>query len=264
VKRGVSLVLGFCIFLFFVSLPSGSAQASSTSDCTLGPCIDVLTDPRTGEIIGLGTAVTPGSAARRTTVTKRAKAKKSSAPIAKPVINPICTVAQLATFTCLKTVVPVVVAPLVPRAITTPPKPTTISTDEVRRALPRAQPGFQPASGAVVNIPVIFWSGILTPARFTMTLLGHSVDLNMNARFLWSWGDGTSLATTSVGAPFPVQTLVHTYSAPGRYRVSVATTWSGSAVLGLTELQIVGAPIESQDQLEIFVGQAPTKLTPVQ
>jgi hypothetical protein len=29
-------------------------------------------------------------------------------------------------------------------------------------------------------------------------------------------------------------------------------------------LQIVGAPIESQDQLEIFVGQAPTKLTPVQ
>jgi hypothetical protein len=261
-SRGVRVTLGLCLFMICLAVQPIPAHAHfSTSNCTLGRCIDVLTDPITGEIIGLGTAVTPGTQGRRVTVTKKRTVKKSP-PLAKPIVNPICTVDQLATFTCIKTAAQVVVVPPVIHAAVTPARPTVVSTDEVRRLLPRAQPGFQPSVGVVVNIPVIFWSGLATPARFTLTVLGHSVEINMSARFLWSWGDGTSLTTTSVGAPFPSQNLVHAYHVPGRYHVRVTTTWSGSANLGQAPLQIVGTPIESSDQLEIVVGEAPTKLTP--
>ena len=52
-----------------------------------------------------------------------------------------------------------------------------------------------------------------------------------------------------------------TYLRPGRYVVSMVTTWGGSAILGRTPIEIVGAPIESLSQLEVVVGQAPTSLT---
>lgn len=260
----IRITFGLCILAVFFIEPATAQHAYAVaSDCVSAPCIDMLSDPITGEIIGRGTSITPGRAGKRTTVTKRRVAKKKS-PVLQPNTNPICTVDQLLTFTCIKTTSPVAPPPVVPRAISTPPKPTVVATDEVRRALPRARLGFQPAAGTVVNLPVIFWSGLVTPVRFSLTLLGHSVDVNMNARFQWSWGDGQYLTTTSVGAPFPSQSLTHTYRQPGRYRVSVITTWSGSAFLGQTSLQIVGAPIETVDQTEVVVSQAPTVLTTVQ
>jgi hypothetical protein len=262
------LVLGSCFLLVWMLAPLNFAQGSaSASDCTHGPCIDVLTNPVTGEIIGRAKSTTEGTPGHRrsgyrTPVKKRPIRKKIAIRTVKPAINPICTVDQLATVTCLKTFAPVGQAPAVPHIFSTPARPTIISTDEMRRSLPRARPGFQPSTGAVVNVPVIYWSGIVTPAHFNLTLQGHVVEVNMHASFLWSWGDGTSLATTTTGAQFPAQSLVHTYSAPGRYRISVSTTWSGSATLGQSSLQIVGAPIESVDQLEILVIEAPTRLTP--
>lgn len=271
-KTKARVTFGLCVFAVFFAEPVGAQHAyAAASDCISAPCIDVMTSPTTGEIIGLGTSNTPGSAARRSTVTKRpvvkkkkSQVKRKKTPTVPSIINPICTIDQLATFTCLKTSNPIVTPPVVPHVVVTPPKPTLISTDEVRRALPLARPGFQPAVGAVVNLPVIFWSGLITPARISLTLLGHTVDVNMNARFQWSWGDGSSLVTTLAGAPFPNQNLTHTYHQPGHYRVSVVTTWSGSATLGQTSLQIVGAPIETVDQIEVVVGQAPTMLTPTQ
>jgi hypothetical protein len=262
------LVIGSCFLLLWMLTPVNFAQdTASASNCTHGPCIDVLTNPVTGEIIGRARSTTYGTpghrrSVHRTPVKKRPIPKKKATPIVKPVVNPICTVDQLATFTCLKTFAPVVPAPVVPHTFSSPSRPKIISTDEMRRSLPRTRPGFQPSTGAVVNVPVIYWSGIVTPVHFNMTLLGHVVEVNMHARFFWSWGDGTSLATTTVGAPFPTQSLVHTYSTPGRYRISLSTTWNGSATLGQNSLQIVGAPIESVDELEILVIEAPTRLTP--
>ena len=259
------LTLGLCIFTILSAAPQGAPQAeASARDCISEPCIDVLTSPITGEIIGRGTSVRPGSAARHAKVRRRPVVKKKRTRVAKRVVNPICTIDQLVTFTCIKTPNLPVVSPVVSHVAVTPAKPTVISTDEVRRALPHAQLGFQPGAGAVVNVPVIFWSGLATPARFSLTLLGQSVDVNMNAHFLWAWGDGTSLATTSVGAPFPNRSLTHTYVRPGRYQVAVVTTWSGSASVGQASIQIVGAPIETVDQREVVVSQAPTNLTPIQ
>lgn len=255
------VAFALCILGVFLIMPMGPQHAYAANDCVFAPCIDVLTDPNTGEIVGIGTSVAPGGAAKRTTATKRRAVKKKSARTT-PIVNPICTIEQLATFTCIKTSNPIVPAPVVPHVSTTPPKPTVISTDEVRRALPHAQPAFQPAAGAVVNLPVIFWSGLVSPARFSLTVLGHTVEVIMTARFQWSWGDGSSTVTSAVGAPYPNQSLSHTFSQPGHYRVSVVTIWSGLATIGQTSLQIVGAPIETLDQTEVVVCQAPTLLTP--
>ena len=255
--------IGLCIFLLFLTGPTASEAANAaTSDCISTPCFDVMTNPLTGEIIGQGTAIHPGTAARRNSNPKRRVTKKKRPPISKPVINPICTIEQLLTFTCIKTTAPGVINTSVAHATVTPAKPKVISTDEVRRALPLAHLGFQPGVGAVVNVPVIFWSGVATPAHFSLALLGESVEVKMTAHFRWSWGDGTSPASTSsVGAPFPDRSLTHTYLRPGRYQVSMTTTWSGSANLGQTAIEIVGAPIESISQLDVVVSQAPTSLT---
>lgn len=251
---------GICILAIFIVHPANQPSAyAETGDCVSSPCIDVMTDPRTGEIVGLGTSVSPGRAGRRTTVIKRPVTKKK--PTSSASANPLCTVEQLMAFTCIKTSEPVVPKPAAPHATSVPPKPTLISTDEVRRSLPLAQPGFQPPTGAVVNMPVIFWSGLVTPAQFSLTLLGHSVEINMTARCQWSWGDGTSLVTASVGAPYPNQSITHTYAKPGRYLVSVLTTWSGTAMLNRSAIQIVGAPIESTGRIEVVIDQAPTMLT---
>ncbi|OIQ78395.1 PKD domain protein [mine drainage metagenome] len=251
----------FILALFFIGPISVQAANAEPNDCASSPCIDVLTDPITGEIIGLGKAVTPGGQARRSTVSKRPPAKKKTQS-SQPDINPICTVEELLNFTCIKTSEPAPMPPAAPHVSTTPPKPTVISTDEVRRALPHAAPGFQPVAGAVVNVPVIFWSGLDTPAQFSLVVLGHTVNVSMKAQFHWTWGDGSSTTTISVGAPYPNQSLTHTYRQPGRYQVSLMTTWSGTATLNQVALQIVGAPIESAEHRDVVVGQAPTLLTP--
>jgi len=114
----------------------------------------------------------------------------------------------------------------------------------------------------VVNLPVIFWADIATPARFSFQIMGQVVAVTMSAEFHWSWGDGASLITTSAGAPYPSQAVNHTYLVPGRYRVVLTTTWSGLATVAGTPVQIVGQPIKADNQLDILIGQAPTRLTP--
>lgn len=260
IKRQVAF--GLCIFsLLFIEPAEFQVASATTPECVSTSCFDVVTNPLTGEIIGHGTSTHPGTSARRKTGSKHRVTKKKPPRISKPVINPICTIDQLATFTCIKTTAPIVLTAFVPHTSVTPAKPKVISTEEVRRALPLAHLGFQPGVGAVVNVPVIFWSGVTTPAQFALTLLGESVDVAMIAHFRWSWGDGSSPATTSSpGAPFPDRSLTHTFLRPGRYQVSMLTTWSGSAHLGQTSIEIIGAPIESLSQLEVVVGQAPTSL----
>lgn len=253
-KTSVLLLL----VLVFTELDSVPPAYAAPRDCISGPCIDLTTDPITGEIVGRGISIDPGSAANRATVNKTRTAKKKK-PAVIPVVNPICTIAQLAAFTCIKSASQAVV--VLPVVKVTPPKPTVITTDEVRRALPQARLGFQPISGSVVNVPVIFWSGVSTPARFSLVILGHLIQVEMSAQFHWSWGDGTYLTTRYAGAPFPSQDLTHTYSHPGNYRISMTTTWSGSATLGQASIQIVGSPIETVDQITVNVGQAPTLLT---
>lgn len=256
------VAFGLCIFsLLFIEPAEFQVASATTPECVSTSCFDVVTNPLTGEIIGHGTSTHPGTSARRKTGSKHRVTKKKPPRISKPVINPICTIDQLATFTCIKTTAPIVLTAFVPHTSVTPAKPKVISTEEVRRALPLAHLGFQPGVGAVVNVPVIFWSGVTTPAQFALTLLGESVDVAMIAHFRWSWGDGSSPATTSSpGAPFPDRSLTHTFLRPGRYQVSMLTTWSGSAHLGQTSIEIIGAPIESLSQLEVVVGQAPTSL----
>src|SRR5690606_9900087 len=86
----------------------------------------------------------------------------------------------------------------------------------------------QPARAEhLVNMPAIVYT---TPAtqRFTTTLLGYPVEVEATAAsYTWDFGDGTTLTTTSPGAPYPHHDVAHPYAAPGTWTIALTTTWSG-------------------------------------
>jgi len=91
----------------------------------------------------------------------------------------------------------------------------------------------QPARAEhLVNMPAIVYT---TPAtqRFTTTLLGYPVEVEATAAsYTWDFGDGTTLTTTSPGAPYPHHDVAHPYAAPGTWTIALTTTWSGRYRLG--------------------------------
>lgn len=259
-----------CLFVLFAVFPvSAPAAVAKPRGCTASRCIDVLTDPRRGEVVGIGIARQPGSqGSHQPTVQKvphhqpavqkvphhRPTVKKK--PKRKPVTkNPICTVDELVAFTCIKTKAP----PIKPAVAA---KPATISTDEVRKVLPRAKIGFQPRAGAVVNVPTLFWSGVDSPITFSLPLLGQKVEVRMTAHFTWNWGDGTSSSTVLAGGSYPNMNVTHTFISPGAYHVSLDLAWMGSAKLGNTPIPILGPTIRSTSSAYVSVATAPTDLTP--
>ncbi len=262
--------LASCLFVLFAVFPGSAPTAvAKPRGCVAARCIDVLTDSRRGEVVGIGIARQPGSQVNHQPVVKRIPkhhpAVKSmpkhhpavkKIPKRKPAMkNPICTVDELVAFTCVKTKAP-------PIKSTAAAKPATISTEEVRKALPRAKIGFQPRAGAVVNVPTLFWPGVDSPITFSLPLLGQKVEVRMTAHFTWAWGDGTSSSTMLAGGPYPNTNVTHTFGLPGVYHVSLDLAWTGSAKLGNTPIPILGPRIRSTSSTYVNVAIAPTDLTP--
>lgn len=87
----------------------------------------------------------------------------------------------------------------------------------------------QPAGGWVyANVPTIAMADDGPQVR-TMTVLGAQVDIRATpATFTWVWGDGEHTVTQDPGAPYPDETLTHTYAhMEGEVTVALETTWSG-------------------------------------
>jgi hypothetical protein len=100
--------------------------------------------------------------------------------------------------------------------------------DVVVERVPAVHWSYQPAGGAVVNLPAVFSSG--QPARLgtrRFDLIGFRIILNAQPRWEWSWGDGTTSATDQPGGSWPDVSVSHTYRAPGRVAVALTTSWSG-------------------------------------
>jgi len=245
--------LAICLFVLFAVFPdSAPAAVAAPRDCVASACLDVLTDPSRGEVVGIGTVKRPGSLGRRQPLVKKMPKRKPTV-----IKNPICTVAELVSFTCIKTTA----LPTVKKTAAAA-KPAAISTDEVRKALPLANMGFQPRAGAVVNVPTLFWSGVDSPITFSLPLLGQRVEVQMSAHFTWSWGDGTSLSTTLAGGPYPNMDVTHIFGSAGVFHVSLHLVWTGSAKSGNTSIPIAGPPIEFTSSTYVSVAIAPTDLTP--
>ncbi|MFN8076851.1 MAG: PKD domain-containing protein [Kineosporiaceae bacterium] len=66
------------------------------------------------------------------------------------------------------------------------------------------------------------------PVVLRTTVLGVRVEVEASpVSYSWSFGDGGVLVTEDAGGPYPDMTTSHEYRRPGRYRVSLATTYEG-------------------------------------
>ena len=83
----------------------------------------------------------------------------------------------------------------------------------------------------------------------------------MNPSFVWSFGDGTTLTTSSVGGPYPDATITHTYRSAGIYTITLATSWAGSWAAQGAVLPVLGGAIVQSTSATIQVQPGPTNFT---
>jgi len=97
----------------------------------------------------------------------------------------------------------------------------------IRRVpVPPLRPTSQPSRRALTGLPV--WFAVGQPRSITrhVAVLGWNVTLVAAPRWLWSFGDGSTLPTQDPGGRYPVGTLRHTYGHRGRVTINVTAAWS--------------------------------------
>lgn len=121
------------------------------------------------------------------------------------------------------------VGPAVARALTHRPvlTPALVLRAFRRVPLPRLASIAQPGNKTLVNFDTIFHTQA-RPFTRTVTLLGQRVRLEITpSSYDWTWGDGTSMRTTTPGAAYPSREVVHRYQrAHVTVEHQVRVTWS--------------------------------------
>jgi hypothetical protein len=137
------------------------------------------------------------------------------------------------------------------------------AADRFVEGMPRLEPTFQPASGAVVQVPVVFATG--QPAggqAHEYGILGRQVHLDAKPEWSWDFGDAASMHTRDPGGPYPHDTVAHPYRRSGEYTVTVTTQWSASfTVDGLGPFD-VPEPVTQRARVPVLVGEGRALLTP--
>lgn len=101
--------------------------------------------------------------------------------------------------------------------------------DAVAQLPPPLKPRYQPPGGALTQLPTIFAAGQPTVIDRQRQILGFQTRLLAKARWVWSWGDGsTSFSTTKPGGRWPDRSVSHTYTKAGKVKVGVQTKWSAT------------------------------------
>ena len=230
------------------------------ANCAAGPCVQVYTDPLTHQLIISANQNRPGS-----TVVPHPAPAHTYKPRPKPVVRP-------APKPKPKPWIPYKARPVVHRVYHPPvkKKPSTIAkvvttalslSDQITRLLPGSKILYQPANDAVTGVPVYFWSDTNTVFQVTTAILGIGVNVLMNPSFVWNFGDGTSITTSSVGGPYPDATITHTYKRAGIYTITLTTSWAGSWAAQGAVLPVLGGAIVQSTSATIQVQPGPTNFT---
>jgi hypothetical protein len=120
-------------------------------------------------------------------------------------------------------------------------------SDLVIERLPPLRPQYQPRSGVIPRIPVLFHSGQRPLPHFSMPLLGHDVHVRPTVHWVWDFPGGSSLRTTSPGSRYPDVEVAHTFRTSGNKRVACRAIWSGTfEVDGLGPFAITGEVRQTQ------------------
>jgi hypothetical protein len=155
---------------------------------------------------------------------------------------------------------PVVVKPTVKRTYKPRVKKAVTKvnlSDRLTKMVPTAGVAYQPEFEPLVNVPVYFWCDLPSLFQSRVDIIGEVVDVALRPSFVWSFGDGSVLATTENGAPYPNGQIHHTYSKPGNYLVTLLTTWNGTYTHN-AQARAVSGTVKKLTVAAITIVQAPT------
>jgi hypothetical protein len=205
---------------------------SIAADCTK-TCIDLTVENGALVITGKRTPVIP---------------KYTPRPTPKPVASPTQKPAPKSTLSKSPAREPI--QGVKPKPRITPVRKKVVRkslNDQIRQLLPVASIFLQPQSGILIREPVIFWTDSPRIFKKSLRLLDVKIDLDLSAKYLWSWGDNSTLETQLIGSPFPSFEITHTYLNSGVKNVGLMINWSGRYRLdGGVWLQIPGVITTNQ------------------
>lgn len=234
---------------FITTIALLSPIAVHAEECQSTVCVDVYTQD--GKIIIEGRKGGSSTTAPQPTpqVTKKPTPSKA-APVKPKPIKPKA-VAK-----------PLVVKKVAPKKSTpTPQPPVTQSaslTDRLIKSLPTAGIAYQPEYEPLVGVPVYMWTDLPTSFMTQVKIVGEIVDVALRPSFTWSFGDGTFLSTTDLGAPFPNGKIQHTYSQAGTYAITLISTWNGTYTHNAQTRAITGT-VKTTSIVMITVVTSPTR-----
>jgi hypothetical protein len=231
------------ILALFVAVPN----AAAADQCEEKACINVYTD--NNQII---IEARKGSTSVKKNISQAPK-KTTVKPTPKPTVRPLFFPPAVAKAVIKK---PTVKRTYKPR---TSKSPTRVNlSDRLTKLVPTAGVAYQPEFEPLVNVPVYFWCDLPSLFQSRVDIIGEVVDVALRPSFTWSFGDGSVYSTTENGSPFPDGTIRHTYSRPGRYVVSLLTTWNGSYTHN-AQVRAVTGTVKKISVAEVTVVQAPTR-----
>ena len=238
------------MFLFLGASSTNAMGSDLINDCKKTACISVYTD--NNQIII--EAKKGDSTVKKTIAQAPRKPVVKAKPTTKP--RPLFLLPQ-------PKLKPVVKKPTVKTTYKRPTKPkvkkvvTKVNlSDRLTKLVPTAGVAYQPEFEPLVKVPVYFWCDLPELFQSRVEIIGEFIDVTLRPSYLWSFGDGSTLATTDSGAAYPNGEIQHSYQKPGSYVVTLVTTWNGSfthnaqvrAVTGkvvkisLAAINIVSAP----------------------
>jgi hypothetical protein len=234
---------------FIATIALLSPIAVHAEECQSTVCVDVYTQD--GKIIIEGRKGGSSTTAPKSTPQVTKKPTPSKAAPVKPKPTKPKVVAK-----------PPVVKKAIPKKSRPTPQPpvtqTASLTDRLIKSLPTAGIAYQPEYEPLVGVPVYMWTDLPTSFMTQVKIVGEIVDVALRPSFTWSFGDGTFLSTTDLGAPFPNGKIQHTYSQAGTYVITLVSTWNGTYTHNAQTRAITGT-VKTTSIVMITVVNSPTR-----
>lgn len=218
--------------LIVLLLLATANPASAAPNCTTKVCVKVYTDPKTGKLII--TANRNGSSTSPKPIPTRTWKPRPYTPRPKPRV-------------------------IVTKKIAPKPVVKLSLSDQLAQLIPMKEIYFQPALGALVQVPVNFWTTTPPTFKTSVVMLGVPITVYLSPTYLWDFGDGTSLSTTSRGAPYPNQSITHVYKSSGTFNSHLQISWSGNWLASGVTSAVGGGAIIQNIYAQIKISSAPSK-----
>ena len=236
------ILIGTLILTSFIAPARGD-------DCAEKACITVYTE--NNQII---IEAKKGNTTAKKSIAQAPK-KAAVKPSPKPTVRPL--------FFPPAATKPVVTKPKIKRSYKPRVKKSTTSvnlSDRLTKMVPTAGVAYQPEFEPLVKTDVYFWCDLPTIFQSRVDIIGEIVDVTLRPSFTWSFGDGSVISTTENGAAYPNGTIRHSYSKPGRYVITLLTTWNGSFTHN-AQVRAVTGTVKKISAAAITVVQGPTHFT---